>query len=626
MQKTLTHSVVALFLLFSCCTKAVGQSAAQNYSYHISIDLQNVTPDRDRFKVTITPPAIQDKIIYYELPAFLPGVVGQIDAGRFVHQFYAQDDKGFPLKVSKKGNNTIVMKMRKGGTLKKIEYWIDDTWDDEKSKPNMTDAKFNYVPQVAGTNIDAGNNYVLNHGFVFGYLKGYDNVPYYISIIKPAELEASSALQITSDNQTHDSYQAPDYAALLDNPVMYSRLDTCGFLAGNIYISISVFSENGRVSARLVRRLIASQISASALFMRELGARNYKLIFYFTTPFKTVLNANGNYGGLSHANSAFYFLPEYADEDALSRDIQRETSGDIFHLLGPLDFQTVNGNANLQTPQLSKAWWFCEGANLYFGWLALLRDSFAAEEDFMGTVSAKIQLAKLAPVKPLTDMKTVETMMKVPLKREAIRAKSMLLAFLLDIRLTELTGGKYGLKEVVMELNKQGKFYPDSLESKLEKFTGADLSAFFHDYVDGIKPLNLIEAFGKIGWAYAPEAVDSILTFGRFGLTYDDNLDVFFVRNSDTTNLFGLKDGDRIVSVNDIIVGSTNFDQALHPVYQPRKEDEVQIRYIRNDQNYTIIATPAVRTVIVEDLIRSDPAAGEDAVLLHRRIFTDNLQ
>jgi predicted metalloprotease with PDZ domain len=626
MQKFLTRSVFVLMLLFSFCTSAVGQSTAPAYSYHITVDLQNVTPDRDRIKVTIIPPAVQGKVIRYMLPAYLPGVNGKIDAGRFIHQFYALDDKGFPLKVSKKGNNIIEMKMRKGSTLKKIEYWIDDTWDEEKVSSKMSDEKFNYVPQVTGTNIDAGNNYVINHAFVFGYLEGLDHVPYYISIIKPAELAASSALSIVSENQTHDSYQAASYAALLDNPVMYSRADTCGFLTGNIYVSISVFSENGRVSARLVRRLIASQVSASSLFMREIGPKKFKLIFYFTTPFKTVLNINGNYGGLAHEQSAFYFLPEYADEDALAREIQRETSGDVLHLLHPLDFQFMNENADLQTPQISKAWWFCEGANSYFGWLAMLRDSFASEEDFMGTVSAKIRLALLMPDKSITDLKTIMPMLKVPLKREEIRAKAMLLALLLDIQLTDLSGGKYGLKEAVMDLNKQGNFYPDSLEAKLENFSGVDLTAFFRDYVNGTKPLNLINSFDKIGWAYAPEAIDSLLTFGRFGLSYDDNLDVFFVRNSDSLNLFGLKDGDRIVSVNEIIVGSTNFDQALHPVYQPRNDEDVQIRFIRNNQNYTITATPIVRAVVVEHLIRKDPAANKNAVVLHHRIFTDNLQ
>jgi predicted metalloprotease with PDZ domain len=621
MLERITGYILLFCLIVFCPQKVAAQNPTPNFSYHISIDLQNVTPDRDRIKVTIVPPALQGRVMRYVLPEYLPGVAGKVDAGRFVHQFYALDDKGFPLKVTKKGNNIIVMKMRKGATLKKIEYWIDDTWDDEKPKTKMSDETFNYVPQVAGTNIDAGNNFLLNQAFVFGYLEGYADIPYYISVIKPAELSASSALTITSENQTHDSYQVSSYGMLVDNPVMYCHADTCGFKTGNIYVSISVYSENGRVSARLVRRIIASQMDASSLFIKDIGERNYKLIFYFTTPFKTVLNANGNYGGLAHGRSAFYFLPELADEEELTSEIQRETSGDIMHMLSPLNIQVVNGNNNFLEPQISKAWWFCEGVNLYFDWLALLRDSFASEDNFMGAISAKIKLNDLAQKKPLTDLKSVQLMMKIPLEREEFRAKAMITALLLDIEMTEMSGGKMGLREAVLKLNSLGKFDPDSLEINLERLVDPKLAEFFRNYVDGIKPFPLISSFGKIGWAYAPETIDSLLTFGPFGLSYDDNLDVFFVLNCDTMNLFHLKDGDRIVSVNDIIVGSENFDEALHPVYSPRKDEEVQIKFIRNNQNVTAIAIPVVRTVVVEHLIRTDPAAGKDAVLLHQQIF-----
>ena len=181
-----------------------------------------------------------------------------------------------------------------------------------------------------------------------------------------------------------------------------------------------------------------------------------------------------------------------------------------------------------------------------------------------------------------------------------------------------------GLREVVLELNRQKNYSEDSLEIRIEKLSDPKISEFLVDYVNGIKPLNLIESFGKIGWAYAPETIDSLLTFGRFGLSYDDNLDVFFVNDADSLNLFGLKDGDRIVSVNDVIVGSDNFDEVLHPVYQPRKDEEVQIRFIRNNQNMSATANPVVRTVLVEHLIRPDPAANENAILLHQRIFAPN--
>ncbi len=616
---SITRLIAFIPCLFFCL---VAGAQGTEKSYHVTVDLQNVTPEKDRVKVTIHTPPIKARTIYYVLPAFLPGVAGQVDAGRFIHQFYAIDDRGNPLKVSKKGENTIVLKMRKGSTLKKIEYWVDDTWDAERAKPGQSDAKYNYVPQVAGTNIDAGNNYVLNHAFLIGYIEGFSELPYHITILKPEELSANSSLKITNETQTRDGYKATSYKELLDNPVMYSRADTSGFMAGNIYVTISVFSENNRITSRLVRRLIATSVISSANFIPEIGARNYKMIFYFTTPFKTTLNSNGGYGGLAHRNCAFYFLPELANEDALGNELQRETAGDILHLLSPLDFQSVCGSNDYLKPQLSKSWWFSEGVDLYFGWLAAIRDSTVSENEFMGFVSSKIRLAQLSPNKPISDVNLLSGWLKIPLRREAMRARAMLIALMLDIKMTELSNGKMGLREAVLLMNKSPVMYTDSIEGWLIRAGGNELAQFFSDYVNGIQPLPLTQNLDKIGWAYAPATVDSIFTFGRFGLLYNDNLDAFFVYNADTTNLFGLRDGDRIVSVNGTIVGSSNFDEALHAVYSPKKEDEVEVRFIRNDQNFTSISTSTIQAVIVEHLIRLDPAAGQPAILLHRRIFS----
>ncbi|MBI3509992.1 MAG: hypothetical protein HY064_04970 [Bacteroidetes bacterium] len=608
-----------LFLIFPRLISAQASIAAYNYS--ITIDLQNVSEDKDRVKVTVLPPAVSGPVVKYILPTYLPGVPGKVDAGRFIHQFYAIDDRGFQLKVKKKGENTILLFLKKGETLRKIEYWIDDTWDAEKVKAKESDEKFNYVPQCAGTNIDAGNNFVLNHAFIFGYLEGLANIPYNITIIKPDELESSSYLKIIHQTRSRDEYHAATYYELIDNPVMYSRPDTCSFSDGRINISVSVFSENGKISARLVRRLIAAQTMANLNFIGDIGEQNFKMIFYFTTPFKTILNKYGSYGGLAHRHCSFYFMSEIADEDELESEVQRVTSGDILHLLSPLDYLSSCGSGDLSKPQMSSSWWFCQGANMYLGWLSAVRDSFTSENEFMGAVSAKIRLSLVCPEKPVSDVVNAITMMKSPLRREGIRAKAMLVAFLLDIEITKATGGKTGLRELILQMNANGRIPPDSLEKKIIQLSDPAIAGFFRDYVNGIKPLPLIKDLEAIGWAYAPSSIDSVLTFGQFGLLYDDEKDAFLIHNADTTNLFGLRNGDRLLSVDGVVVGAANFDEALLPVYSPTDEQIVEIRFIRNDQNMVASSYPMEKTVLIDYFIKADPAANDDELLLHDRIF-----
>ena len=615
------NRIALLFIFLFFRNLLVAQVNTFDFSYNVTIDLQNVTSEKDRVKVTILTPPIEATTIRYVLPAYLPGVAGKIDAGRFVHQFYALDNNGFPLSVSKKGDNVILMKMNAGAVLKKIEYWVDDTWDDEKTSASQTDARFNYVNQAAGSNINAGNNFVINHAFYFGYIEGFSDIPYTVNILKYEDLKVSSALRIFSESQTRDSYKAANYAELVDSPVMYSRLDTCGFLAGNIYISISVFSENGRISARLVRRLLAAQLSASANFISAIGKKKYELIFYFTTPFKTVLNQNGNYGGVAHKNSAFYFMPEMTDEDDLLNELLLKTSADMMHMLSPLDFQSFLGNENFLKPQLTKNWWFLEGVNTYFGWLADIRDSVVNESDFMGALSAKVKLLHMNSKKPISNLAFITDALNDPLNKEIIRARAVLTACLLDIHLTEISAGKIGLKEAVFELNRKSSLSSASLEELLVDIAGPSITDFFHAYVDGTVPLPLKNSFQKIAWNYNDKTIDSVYTFGPFGLIYNEIVDGFFVYHADTSNLFGMRDGDRILSVDGMVVNSVNFDEALMPVYTPDKSGVVELIYSRKNIAVTSRATPNIKTVMYEYIIRKDESANEKEQVLHNRIF-----
>ncbi|HLG02230.1 MAG TPA: hypothetical protein VI731_01465 [Bacteroidia bacterium] len=610
--------LVALFLpgIFRAQFSVIPEPA-----YNITLDLMNVSPEKDRVRVTVITPPIQGKSIKYILPKYLPGVPTPVNAGRFVHQFYALDSEGFPLKVKKKDANTILIKLRKGTTLRKIEYWIDDSWDVEKLRPKMPDEKFNYVPQPAGSNIEAGSNFVLNHAFFFGYLAGYSNIPYNITVLRPTDMWANGALNVMNESRGKDTYHASNYYELIDNPMIYCVADTIGFQSGNVYVRIAVFSENGKISARLVRKLIATQVIAATKFIADNKPQKYHMLFYFTTSMRTVLNKHGGYGGLAHTHSSFYFLPELSNEDALASEIQRVSSGDILQLLCPPENGFSAYNGNLLTPQIGKNWWFCEGVNRYLGSLALVHDSLISENEFMGTISAKIKLMQFLPAEALTSLPMIQHMMKKPLTRESVRARAMLTAFLLDIRMNELTGGRIGLREAIIALNREGKFPADSLEKKLVARTDPALASFFTDYVNGKKPLPFIEYFGKIGWAYAPATLDSVLTFGQFGLLYDDGLDAFYVNKPDSANRFELRQGDRIISVNSTIIGAANFEQVLNAIYYPRKNVPVELVYIRNTQNFRVTGYPVVKEILIEHMIRRDNAASDVAVLLHKRVF-----
>ncbi len=614
---TLRYLPLNILYLLVLNLLSVSAYAGHGGEFHVSVDLQNVTADKDRVKITIVTPAVQAKVINYVLPEYLPGISGKVNALRFVHQFYALDDRGYPLKVKKKGKNTVQMKLRSGATLRKIEYYVDDTWDDTLAGKS----KNTYVIQSAGTNFEAGKNFLLNHAFMYGYIEGFSKIPYRLTVNHPAALQTHTAMVPTLTAATKNEYTANSYDEMLAHPVMVCAADTIGFMSGNTYIQLAVYSESGAITARHVRRLVAAEINAVTRFMAPGNLPVYKMIFYFTAA-KSTLTRFGNFGGNASRSGAIYFFPELQDEEAFMQMLQRETAGDMFRAWGPLDCYKSCATGNYLQPQVSSAWWFSEGAKSYFSWLAEIRDSLVNQSEFMAVISAKIRLSQKANSVVLSDRKKVSGYLEQPIMREQVRAKATIACLLLDIEMSERSGGKNGLREFVAYLNDSIEtYYPDSLMRYITRYAGVEVANLAKDLVVNNKAFPLIKMLNKIGWAYSPSGMNTVLTFGRVGVYYDSKADAFFVNMVDANNVLGLKRGDRLIAVNNVLVAADNFDQALFPLYHPQKGVELKVQYIRNNVNAEATGEPMIREILVDHYITDDPACSEDALLLNNRIF-----
>jgi hypothetical protein len=133
--------------------------------------------------------------------------------------------------------------------------------------------------------------------------------------------------------------------------------------------------------------------------------------------------------------------------------------------------------------------------------------------------------------------------------------------------------------------------------------------------------LPAIESFNRIGWVYAPTALDSILTFGQISLNYNSQIDAFLVRSAELSNTLKVQAGDRLVSIDGITVSAANMDEILNMIYSPVDTSSIEVIYIRYNRNERVMARPYYKTIIIKHLVRSDPACSSDALLLHERIF-----
>lgn len=616
---------VALFCVFVfvfAATDVFSQQTVAGYECKVTIDLVNVSKDKDRVHITVTPPPIRSRRIRYVLPAYLPGIGNKVDAGQFLHEFYALDDQGMPVKaVKRNGGNVVLLKLRKGRTLRRLDYWVDDTWDHTETG-NYHNDDYNYVPNASGTSFVSGERYLMNAAFMFGYFDGYSWIPYRVSVTHDASLNSFTTLSCGEKTQSRDEYIANSYTDMVEYPIFYGNPDTCGFQSDNVYIDIAVISESGTTTARQIRKYIGADIASMTRFLGNIPRRHYQMLFYLVSPKDFKAGTKGVFGGVAHRNSAVYYLLESAEEEQLINTVVRETSGDILKTLLLLDCSQTTTSGDFLEPQVTQCWWLAEGMKSYFKWQAELRDSVSSEEEFMNVISAKIRLYTSVKNKSLTQTDEMARAMHDPLVAEEYKAKAMLTVFMLDINLTLASGGTAGLREVILSLNDSSGFRVDSLEKYLSLKISPDIGEFFTKYVRGSTELPIIEQFDKIGWVYSPVALDSMLTFGQVSMMYDENADAFFVRSADATNRLTLQTGDRLVSINGMHVDAANMESALAAIYSPQSDEAVEVIFIRGNQNITVMSAPYYRTVVIDHLVRGDPASSSDALLLHNLIFS----
>ena len=116
--------------IFFCffCFLVVSAKAQQQYG--CKIDLINVTDDK--VKVQIKTPSVKETEILFSFPKVIPGSYSEKNYSRFIEKFTAYDAVGKELKTKKE--NATQYLIRGSDKLTKIEYLVNDSWDEQDKK------------------------------------------------------------------------------------------------------------------------------------------------------------------------------------------------------------------------------------------------------------------------------------------------------------------------------------------------------------------------------------------------------------------------------------------------------------------------------------------------------------
>jgi len=575
--------ILSLALALTLCSFNV---EAQNKAGQVKVDIDlNVVTD-DKVMVTVTPPKITTDKITYFIPKIIPGTYSEDDYGKFIDDLKAYDAKGNILPTAKSDTNSWTISDAK--KLSRITYWVNDTYDVESSHS---------IFSPAGTNIEAGKNFMLNtHGFV-GYFKEFMEVPYQLNITHPAALWGATSMTDTDAVDTKDTFTTSRYAELVENPIMYSKPDYTTFNINGMDILISVYSPNGKLTAESITPDMKKMMTAQKNFLGKFNStKKYTVLLYLSNMSKK--DAKG-FGALEHPTATTVVMPEVLPLTEMSKQMKDVVSHEFFHIVTPLAIHSKEIQYfDYNTPKMSEHLWMYEGVTEYFANLFQVNQGLITEDEFYNRMSDKIEHAsEMNDTMPLTTM-SVNVLVK-PYKDQYLNVyeKGALIGMCIDIIIREKSNGERGILDLMQKLSNEygaNKAFDDSeLFAKITSLTYPEVGEFLNTYVAGSKPIPYNEYFAKMGVTRAKYKIPgNVFVNGKTPYIGVDPATKEIKVNEGELNDFmkklGLKGGDVITAVNGKNYNLDNIYDLVMESPNWKDGDAVSFKIKRNGKEQTL--------------------------------------
>ncbi|WP_428231588.1 peptidase M61 [Flavobacterium sp.] len=594
-MKKILYTLALTVTLWSCKT---GSSTGAAKSNVVEVNINLIDVKDDKVLVTVTPPPIKTDEVIYSIPKTVPGTYSTDNYGKYSDDFKAFDAKGNALTVKRIDDNS--WSISKAKTLKKITYLVGDTFDTEKGTGFGNDDVFS----PAGTNINAGINFMVNtHGFV-GYFQDKLDVPYKVTITHPDTLWGATSMTDEDASNTSDVFTTPRYAVLVENPIMYSKPDYTTFNVNGMDILIAVYSPTGKFTAESITPEMKTIMTAQKNFLGKVNAtKKYTVILYLSSMAKD--DAHG-FGALEHPTATTVVLPESMPKEKLVESMKDVVSHEFFHIVTPLtvhskEIQFFDYNA----PKMSEHLWMYEGVTEYFANLFQINQGLINEAEFYTRIADKIEQAKgLNDTMSFTVMS--KNVLEQPYKDQYLNVyqKGALIGMCIDIIIREKSNGERGILDLMHKLSDEygveKPFNDDELFAKITQLTYPEVGEFLTKYVQGTTPIPYDFYLAKVGVTKASEKVPAaIFIKGQtpyigvdpatkiISVRPDVDLNVFF------TNL-KLQAGDVIVAVNGKTYNLDNIYDLITESENWKENDPITLKIKRAGTEQTIKGTVKV--------------------------------
>ena len=589
-MKRILYSLAFASILWSCKTAGTAVTAVAKEQVDVAINLNDVKDDK--VMVIITSPKINTEEVTYSVPKIVPGTYSIDDFGKYIEDFKAFDGKGNLLATTKTDDNTWNIKNAK--SLVKITYLVNDTFDTEKGGGFGQ----NDIFSPAGTNIDAGKNFMLNmHGFV-GYFQDKKDFAYTVNVSHPEMLWGATSMTDLDVSTTNDVFKTLRYAELVENPIMYAKPDYTTFTVDGMEILIGVYSPTGKVTAESITPEMKTMMIAQKTFLGKINAtKKYTVLLYLSS--MTPTDAKG-FGALEHPTATTVVLPEMMPKSELVKSMKDVVSHEFFHIVTPLTIHSKEIHYfDYNTPKMSEHLWMYEGVTEYFANLFQINQGLITEEEFYTRMAEKIENANaMNDTMPFTTMSA--NVLTEPYKAQYLNVyeKGALIGMCLDIIIREKSNGQKGILDLMQKLsNEYGvskPFNDNELFAKITEFTYPEVGSFLTNYVSGAAPIPYDFYLAKVGVTKSIEKVPgNVFLKGQMPyITVNQQTKEIIVMPNMELNVFysnlGLKGGDIIVSINDKPYSLDNIYEMITESQNWKENDAIAIKIKRDGKEQVI--------------------------------------
>jgi predicted metalloprotease with PDZ domain len=567
---------IRLVLILIFCIHFPVRTQTSPVKLDYKIDLTHF--DADSFFITLDVKGITGDSAIYQFAVTAPGTYSILDAGRFVGGFKAYDQSDHLLYSYPMNVNQYVI--RNASRLARISYEVDDTFDKAMNE--------NTVLPMSGTNLEQSNA-VINHQMLVGYFHGYQNYPLCVTYRYNPNWKYGSGAFLQKQQLNVDNYDQ-----LAGTPLIFSeRLSADSFSVNKTQISIYCYSETGQITAKDLKIYISKSTQAVNKFLKGLPVQRYAFLFHFRK------NPGPVYGAWEHLNSSIYVMPEN-DVTYIAQTILTMTAHEFFHVLIPLTIHSEEispfpFDRTVPTRHL----WFFEGVTEWASDIMFLRSGMMTEDEYFYQISQKLSRNDAYDSTiSMVDL-SIGSYSLYSDQYQNVYEKGALVAWLLDMRLLELSHGKKGLRELIFDLkqryDQKRPFKEDEFFNTIISLTHPEINDFILKFITGTGSLPMGEYLYKLGFQYIPSKPSGrfIPNTGIYDIIYQGNkLIVSNINPADSVNLeLGIKNGDELVDLKYLNFDVSAQDPNFYFVYFLMSPGQpFRITVLRNGKSMTLKA------------------------------------